>query len=116
MAASRRALVDVSVGWLGPYFDGRFCGRRTRLRRRAVARRRSNLVGGLRAVEELASISEFPGSEVGTDLHRRSAPWAVPTGRANTGLRTQLLRLRGDSAQLASKRQIGRPAASGQEA
>jgi hypothetical protein len=44
-AASRRALADASVGWPGRYFDGRFCGRRTRLRRRAVARRRSNLIG-----------------------------------------------------------------------
>jgi hypothetical protein len=57
-----------------------FRGRGTLPRRRAVARRHANLVGRLRAVEELASIGEFPGGEVGTDLHRRSAVWAVPTG------------------------------------
>jgi hypothetical protein len=70
--------------WLGFAPNGSsmpvFAARETRPRRRAVARRRANLVGRLRAVEELASIGKFAGGEVGADLHRGSAPWAVPTG------------------------------------
>jgi len=79
------------------------------------ARRRASLFVIQRTVEELASIGEFAGGEVGADLHRGSAPWAVPTGRGGSGLWTHLLRLRGDREQLSAKRQISCPVASRQE-
>jgi hypothetical protein len=74
------------------------------------------LVGGLGTVEELASISEFVSGEVGADLHRGSALWAIPTGRRGRGRWARLLRLRGDREQLPKKRQISRPVASRQGA
>jgi len=60
-----------------------FGGGSTRARRRAVARRRDWLVADLRAVEELASLSQLAGGEVGTYLHHGSAMRAKPCGRIN---------------------------------
>jgi len=77
---SRRGIAGVFGLLAEPSFDVVFRSLDTLPRRRAVARRRANLAGRLRAVEELASLSEFAGGEVDANLHRRSAPWAIPTG------------------------------------
>jgi hypothetical protein len=60
-----------------------FGGAGTRACRRAVARRRTELVAGLRAVEVSPSLSQLAGNEVGAYLHRGSALRARPGGHIN---------------------------------
>ena len=61
---------------------------------RAVARRRASLAADLRAVEELASLSQLASGEVGAYLHRPSALRATPRGRVSDRVLASFRRFR----------------------
>lgn len=95
--------------------DAGSCGIGTRPRRRAVARRRARLAVNLRTVEELASVSQFNGGEIASDLHVGTALRATPSGCVSGRVRASLWRFGRGGEELPGSRQVSRPAAIGQK-